>query len=66
MPFDIDENGRAEHEAALAAYSADMRQPPHARSTESVKGLALQRGATVGWTAAEAFELVRETAPGPD
>jgi LmbE family N-acetylglucosaminyl deacetylase len=48
-------------EKALQLYGDDMRAPPHARTIESVAGLAKLRGATVGMFAAEAFELVRET-----
>lgn len=45
---------------AVAAYAAEMRPFPHARSHEAVGGLARQRGAQVGLFAAEAFEVLRE------
>jgi len=45
--------------AALAAYADETRPFPHPRSTEAVSHLAGWRGATVGVTAAEAFELGR-------
>jgi LmbE family N-acetylglucosaminyl deacetylase len=45
--------------AALAAYDAEMRPFPHARSYEAVRALATWRGASAGLTAAEAFETLR-------
>ncbi len=45
--------------AALEAYASEMRAWPHARSLESVRSLALWRGATVGVEAAESFDLLR-------
>lgn len=47
---------------ALEAYAEEMRAYPHSRSIEAVEHLARWRGATVGVTAAEAFELGREIA----
>ena len=44
---------------ALEAYSCEMRSWPHARSIESLNHLARWRGATVGFSAAEAFMLLR-------
>ena len=44
---------------ALEAYKDEMRQPPHSRSIEHIKILALHRGHTVGVAAAEAFMVVR-------
>lgn len=49
-------------QAALAAYSEEMRPFPHARSWEAVEALATYRGASVGVARAEAFMLVREIA----
>lgn len=46
--------------AAIAAYAADARLSPHARSFEACRALATLRGASVGVAAAEAFETVRE------
>ena len=44
---------------ALAAYAAELREFPHARSLSAVGHLARWRGASVGLRAAEAFELGR-------
>jgi N-acetylglucosamine malate deacetylase 1 len=44
---------------ALAAYGAEMREPPHSRSIEHARALAIHRGASSGLGAAEAFMLVR-------
>jgi LmbE family N-acetylglucosaminyl deacetylase len=44
---------------ALGAYAMEMRDWPHARSTEAVEHLARWRGATVGVEAAEAFMVAR-------
>ncbi|WP_375175160.1 PIG-L deacetylase family protein [Pseudooceanicola sp.] len=44
---------------ALAAYDAEMRPFPHARSREAVRALAIWRGASVGLNAAEAFSVLR-------
>lgn len=43
---------------ALAAYKGVMRDYPHPRSTEAIKGLAAYRGCQAGCNYAEAFELV--------
>lgn len=45
--------------AALACYSGEMREPPHARSIEGVKAQAQFRGAVIGRDLAEAFVPVR-------
>lgn len=45
---------------ALAHYAGDLRPSPHSRSVEGVRALAQHRGMTVGFTAAEAFAVVRE------
>ena len=42
--------------AALEIYGAEMRDPPHARSIDNILALAINRGATVGFEKAEAFE----------
>lgn len=44
---------------SLEQYAAELRKWPHPRSSEGVQSLARWRGATVGVTAAEAFELGR-------
>ena len=44
---------------ALAAYSSEMRNWPHARSISALEHLARWRGAQVGVEAAEAFCLLR-------
>lgn len=46
-------------EAALRAYSGEMRPWPHARSVQAVSHLARWRGASAGMEAAEAFMLGR-------
>jgi LmbE family N-acetylglucosaminyl deacetylase len=45
---------------ALKAYEDEMRPFPHPRSYEGLRDLARVRGAAVGLTAAESFELIRE------
>lgn len=45
---------------ALAAYSEELRSPPHPRSLEACEHLARWRGASIGVHAAEAFEMGRE------
>lgn len=45
--------------AALAAYDAEMRPFPHARSYEAVRALVAWRGASAGVPAAEAFQTLR-------
>lgn len=42
---------------ALAEYVGVMREYPHPRSTEAIKGLATYRGCQVGCNYAEAFEV---------
>ena len=49
--------------AALKAYAGEMRKFPHPRSFEAIEALAHWRGATAGFPAAEAFEVVRERLP---
>jgi LmbE family N-acetylglucosaminyl deacetylase len=45
---------------AMRAYETETRPFPHPRSDEALVALARHRGSTVGFEAAEAFELVRE------
>jgi len=45
---------------ALALYGDEMRSPPHARSIDALRNLALRRGASVGLEMAEAFVCLRE------
>ncbi len=47
--------------SALEAYGEEMRPAPHARSPDGVLALARLRGGTVGYHAAEAFAVVRES-----
>jgi N-acetylglucosamine malate deacetylase 1 len=49
--------------AALKAYANEMREFPHPRSLEAIEALGRWRGATAGFRAAEAFEIVRERLP---
>ena len=44
---------------ALACYDLEMRPWPHSRSLKALESLARHRGATMGFPAAEAFQLVR-------
>ena len=44
---------------ALDAYESEMRPFPHARSIEAVRALAVWRGVSAGYAAAEAFILGR-------
>ncbi len=53
----------AQKMAAIAAYEFEMRDEPHARSSQAVERLARVRGNTVGFTAAEAFMTVRRREP---
>lgn len=43
---------------ALSAYKGVMREYPHPRSTEAIRGLAAYRGSQAGCMYAEAFECV--------
>ena len=45
--------------AALRSYQEEMRPFPHPRSSEIVRALAAYRGASAGFEAAEAFDVVR-------
>jgi LmbE family N-acetylglucosaminyl deacetylase len=44
---------------AMRCFSSQIRQPPHERSIEALRALAVLRGATVMRRAAEAFVLIR-------
>lgn len=44
---------------ALAVYTFEMREEPHARSIKAIENLARLRGASVGVPAAEAFSVLR-------
>jgi LmbE family N-acetylglucosaminyl deacetylase len=44
---------------ALQAYKSEIREYPHPRSPEAVRAIAMRWGSTVGYEAAEAFELIR-------
>ena len=44
---------------ALEAYHLEMRKVPHSRSMENLKALAIYRGHSVGFLAAEAFITIR-------
>jgi LmbE family N-acetylglucosaminyl deacetylase len=45
---------------ALETYGDEMRPAPHSRSLDGARALAFLRGGTVGFAAAEAFDVVRE------
>ena len=45
---------------ALRCYSDEMRPFPHPRSNKAIEALAHWRGATAGFAAAEAFDVLRE------
>jgi LmbE family N-acetylglucosaminyl deacetylase len=56
----VDITGAIERKlAALDDYGPEMADFPHPRSTEAVRHLACWRGASVGTSAAEAFEVGR-------
>ena len=46
--------------AAMMCYKTELREFPHPRSVEGLRLLAQERGLSVGFAAAECFELVRE------
>ena len=48
--------------AAMRKFSSQLRSSPHERSVESLRSLAVMRGATVHREAAESFVLVRHVA----
>ena len=45
---------------AMSRMSMQLKEAPHPRSLQGIESLARLRGATVGFSAAEAFSLVRE------
>ncbi len=45
----------------MACYRSESREYPHPRSSEALRALARYRGSNVGFEAAEAFMLLRET-----
>jgi LmbE family N-acetylglucosaminyl deacetylase len=45
--------------AAMAIYESETRPSPHPRSLDAIRALARLRGASAGFTAAEAFHCVR-------
>jgi N-acetylglucosamine malate deacetylase 1 len=45
---------------ALKAYTRELREFPHPRSTKGIEVLAQKRGMEVGFPAAEAFVIVRD------
>lgn len=45
---------------SFAKYEGQVKQFPHPRSAESIRALAMHRGATVGFHYAEAFMLIRD------
>lgn len=55
---EIGEEGVAQKLATLQQYHGVMRDYPHPRSTECIKGLAAYRGAQAGCCYAEAFQCV--------
>ena len=54
--FEIGEEGVATKLQALACYRDVMRDYPHPRSPEAIRGLAATRGAQAGLNHAEAFQ----------
>jgi hypothetical protein len=44
----------------MAMYRSEMSEFPFPRSIEAIRALATLRGATAGFRAAEAFQLLRE------
>jgi len=45
---------------ALRAYSRELREFPHPRSAKGIEVLAERRGMEIGFTAAEAFMVIRD------
>ena len=54
------EKNWGDKEDALNAYRDEMRLFPHTRSIEGIKHLAQSRGNQVGYSYAEAFEVIRK------
>lgn len=59
--FEIGEEGLDRKMRALEAYKGVMRDYPHPRSNEAVKGLAAYRGGQCGLKYAEAFQAIFQT-----
>jgi LmbE family N-acetylglucosaminyl deacetylase len=55
---EITEEGLEKKLSALHAYQGVMREFPHPRSIEGIKGLAAKRGGESGYQYAEAFQMV--------
>ncbi|BDU71228.1 PIG-L deacetylase family protein [Mesoterricola silvestris] len=59
----VDISGTLEEKlGAFAAFRSQVKAPPHERSLEALRALAVLRGATVGLAAAEAFVTIRTVA----
>ncbi len=56
--FEVGEEGINKKIEALKCYKGVMREFPHPRSSESIKGLAAYRGGQSGMNYAEAFQSV--------
>jgi len=56
--IELGEEGLEKKLTALAMYQGVMRDYPHPRSTEALRGLAAYRGGQAGMYLAEAFECV--------
>lgn len=56
--IEVGENGADKKLESLAQYRGVMRDYPHPRSNEAIKGLAAYRGGQAGMIYAEAFESV--------
>lgn len=56
--FEIGNEGINKKIEALSMYRGVMREYPHPRSRESLRGLAAYRGSQAGMNFAEAFEIV--------
>ena len=61
--FEIGEEGLNKKLNALAAYTGVMRDFPHPRSAEALRGLAAYRGGQSGYMYAEAFQVIFQTLP---
>lgn len=56
--FEVGEEGVSKKLEALSQYTGVIREYPHPRSEEAIKGLAAFRGCQAGMVYAEAFECV--------
>ena len=57
--LDISDHLEAKIEA-MQQIASQLKEPPHERSIEAIRALAVLRGATVSRGAAEAFVLIRQ------